>query len=186
MALLTRRMVWLKGVVFASFIGLLGCSSPTVSEYADNSPDFALSQFFSGHLTAHGILKNRSGKVIRYFDADLHGQWQDGVGTLKEDFVFDDGEKQHRTWTMAPDKHGQYIATANDVIGHGVIRQAGNALFMQYVLRIPYDGDTLDVSVDDRMYRVNDRVVINESVLSKFGFDVGYLTLVIEKVVDSE
>lgn len=186
MALLAERMTWLKGFVFASFIGLVGCSSPTVSDYSNNTPEFDLPQFFSGHLTAHGILKNRAGKVIRYFDADLHGQWHNGVGTLKEDFVFDDGEKQHRTWTMTPDEHGQYIATANDVIGYGMIHQSGNALFMQYVLRVPYDGDTLDLSVDDRMYRVNDRVVINESVLSKFGFEVGYLTLVIEKVANAE
>ncbi|REG82402.1 DUF3833 domain-containing protein [Marinomonas pollencensis] len=186
MTLLAVRIVWFKGVVFASFIGLLGCSSPTVSDYANNTPEFSLAQFFSGHLTAQGILKNRSGKVIRYFNADLHGEWVDGVGTLKEDFVFDDGEKQQRTWTMTPNENGQYIATANDVIGYGVTHQSGNALFMNYVLRVPYNDDSLDVSVDDRMYRVNENVVINESTLSKFGFEVGYLTLVITKVTAPE
>ncbi|MEL0637407.1 DUF3833 domain-containing protein [Marinomonas sp. TI.3.20] len=184
MALLMKQMTWLKTLVFVNFILLAGCSTPDVSEYAKNTPSFALSNFFSGPLKAHGILKNRSGKVIRYFNADLYGQWENGVGTLKENFVFDDGEKQQRTWVMTPDENGHYTATANDVIGKGIISQAGNALFMKYTLQVPYDGDLLEVSVDDRMYKVNENVVINESVLSKFGFDVGYLTLVIEKVAD--
>ena len=58
---------------------------------------------------------------------------------------------------------------------------SGNSLFMQYILRIPYEDDTLDLQIDDRMYRVSDRVVINESTMRKWGFEVGKIVLVIEK-----
>ncbi|RBP79468.1 DUF3833 domain-containing protein [Marinomonas rhizomae] len=160
---------------------LAACSTPDVSLYAKNEPKFELQQFFSGSLTAHGILKNRSGEVIRYFNATLEGSWDKGVGTLAEVFVFDDGEVQKRTWIMTPDAQGHYTATANDVIGKGDINLAGNALFMKYVLRVPYDGDLLDVNVDDRMYMVKEGVVMNESVMTKFGFEVGYLSIVIQK-----
>lgn len=182
MTFFSKPTRWLRLLALASAVLIAGCSSVEVTDYAKNQPKFDLPEFFSGHLKAHGILKNRSGKVIRYFNADLVGEWKNGIGTLNEDFVFNDGEKQHRTWTMTPDENGHYSATANDVVGTGQINQAGNAMFMKYVLEVPYKGDTLDVHVDDRMYRVNDNVVINESVLSKFGFNVGYLTLVIEKV----
>ena len=57
----------------------------------------------------------------------------------------------------------------------------GNSLFMQYVLRIPYGDGTIDVNVDDRMYLVSDTVLLNESVMSKWGFNVGQITLVIQK-----
>ena len=161
---------------------LSACSTPDVSLYANNEPKFELEEFFSGSLTAHGILKNRSGEVIRYFNATLEGRWENGVGTLAEEFLFDDGEIQNRTWTMTPDENGQYIATANDVTGFGEVKISGNALFMDYILQVPYKGDTLEVRVDDRMYMVKDGVVMNESVMTKFGFEVGYLSIVIQKV----
>ncbi|MBJ7554603.1 DUF3833 domain-containing protein [Marinomonas spartinae] len=168
-------------------LGMLNaCSSPNVALYAKNKPEFKLQQFFNGPLTAHGIVKNRSGEVIRYFNADLVGSWNNGVGTLKEHFLFNDGEKQQRTWTLTPTKNGKYESSAGDVVGKGSLNMAGNALFMKYVLQVPYDGDVINVNVDDRMYMVNPNVVINESVLSKFGFDVGYLTLVIEKRASPE
>ena len=59
---------------------------------------------------------------------------------------------------------------------------AGNSLFLDYVLRIPYDGDTVDLRIDDRMYLVSERVLLNESIMTKWGFEVGRILLVIEKI----
>ena len=56
---------------------------------------------------------------------------------------------------------------------------------MNYILQVPYNGDLLEVKVDDRMYMVKEGVVINESVMTKFGFDVGYLSIVIQKTGSS-
>lgn len=175
------RSIMVKISAVCCLLLLTACSTPDVSLYAKNEPKFELQTFFSGSLTAHGILKNRSGEVTRYFNATLEGSWDNGVGTLAEVFVFDDGEVQERTWVMTPDDQGNYSATANDVVGSGDIKIAGNALFMNYVLQVPYDGDLLEVNVDDRMYMVKEGVVINESVMKKFGVEVGYLSIVIEK-----
>ena len=175
------RSIMLKITAVCCLLLLTACSTPDVSLYAKNEPKFELQSFFSGPLTAHGILKNRSGEVTRYFNATLEGSWENGVGTLAEVFVFDDGEVQKRTWIMTPDDQGRYSATANDVVGSGDIKISGNALFMNYVLQVPYDGDLLEVNVDDRMYMVKEGVVINESVMKKFGVEVGYLSIVIEK-----
>ena len=54
-------------------------------------------------------------------------------------------------------------------------------MVIQYTLRIPYKDSTIDVFVDDRMYRVSDNVVINESRLVKWGIDVGEVVLTIIK-----
>lgn len=182
------RFIWQssrsKLAALMCLVLLTACSTPEVSLYAKNEPKFELESFFSGPLSAHGILKNRSGEVIRYFNATLNGSWENGVGTLAEVFVFDDGEVQNRTWTMTPNDKGTYTATANDVVGSGEVNISGNALFMNYVLQVPYDGDLIEVNVDDRMYMVKDGVVMNESVMTKFGFDVGYLSIVIQKVAE--
>ena len=79
-----------------------GCTGVSVEDYADNTPAFDPVTFFDGRLTAHGVVKDRSGKVIRYFNADINAYWRDGVGTLEEDFVFDDGEPDRRVWTLTP------------------------------------------------------------------------------------
>ena len=44
---------------------LAGCASVGVEDYADNRPALVLERFFDGPLSAHGIVKDRSGRVIR-------------------------------------------------------------------------------------------------------------------------
>ncbi len=164
-------------VLLAAIIS--GCASQEIAHYAGRKPDFDPQQFFSGRLTAHGVLKNRSGEVTRHFNASIDAHWSNGVGTLQEKFVFDDGEVQYRNWTLRPTGDGRYRATAGDVIGEGQASVAGNAMNLQYTLRINYRGDPLDLPVDDWMYRVDERTGINESVLRKFGFRVGSIQLAI-------
>lgn len=177
----------IRRVLLILAIGMLSaCSSISVTDYVDNSPKLVLEKFFNGSLRAHGIVKDRSGKVIRYFNATIDASWVGSIGTLDENFVFDDGEKQQRIWTIAKDETGQYIGSANDVIGSSPLKVAGNSVFLNYVLRIPYEDGTLDLNIDDRMYLVSENVLINESVMTKWGFQVGEIVLVIEKDGSSE
>ena len=170
--------------VFAIVLGLLGtagCSNLTVDEYAGNSPVLDPQTFFDGPLTAHGVIKDRSGKVIRYFNVDIKAYWDDGVGTLEEDFIFDDGEKDRRVWTLTPAGKHRYTGTAGDVVGDGAVSIAGNSMFLDYVLRVPYKDGTIDLRIDDRMYLVSPNVLVNESSMTKFGIKVGEILLVIQR-----
>jgi len=83
---------------------------------------------------------------------------------------------------LKPTGQNSYLATAGDVIGDGKMTVAGNSVFLDYVLRVPYDGDSIDLRIDDRMYLVSERVLLNESIMTKWGFEVGSLMLVIEKL----
>ena len=158
---------------------LSACSSASVDDHSNFTPQLDPVDFFDGKLTAHGVIKNRSGRVIRTFSADINAYWKDDIGTLEEDFVFDDGELQTRKWTLTPAQNGAYIGTAGDVVGEGKLTNAGNSIFLDYVLRIAYGESSIDIRVDDRMYLVSDNVVINESIMRKFGFRVGSISLVI-------
>ena len=156
-----------------------GCSQVRVSDYSDLEPRMELEEFFTGTLVAHGVVKNRGGRVIRTFNADIAAHWQDGEGTLDEDFVFDDGERDRRVWTLTPVAQGRYTGSAGDVVGEGRLQVAGNSVFLDYVLRVPYGDGTVDVRVDDRMYLLAPGVLLNESIMSKFGVEVGSILLVI-------
>ena len=160
-------------------IGLAACGSTSVDDYQAREPAFAPEDFFNGALTAHGVVKDFSGTAIRHFSADIAGCWSGGVGTLDENFVFDDGEQQTRIWTLTPNGDQTYIGTADDVVGEGLARWQGNAMFLDYTLRIELEDGPIDVKIDDRMYRVSDNVVINESKMRKFGFGVGEILLTI-------
>ncbi len=171
-----------RTIVWVVLVGaLMACSNVRVTDYADKKPLFDVEQFFNGDLTAHGVVKDRGGKVIRHFNATIVATWVDGVGTLVEDFVFDDGETQRRIWTLKPDGKGRYTGTAGDVVGVAKLQEGGNSVVLDYVLRLPYNGSEVDVRVDDRMYLVSPDILINESSMSKFGWRVGNLVLVIAR-----
>nr|AIA18783.1 Protein of unknown function (DUF3833) [uncultured bacterium] len=161
------------------------CSTTSINDYKNNTPKLLPEKFFQGDLTAHGVVKNRSGKVIRYFNADIKAHWENNIGTLDEKFTFNDGEVQSRVWKLNPVKSAdgvsRYTATAGDVIGDAQGITAGNAFNLHYVLAVKYEGDTINVSVNDWMWLVNEKTILNESILTKFGFKVGSIQLTIIK-----
>ncbi len=167
------------GVCLLLLGALAGCSSVAVDDYADKAPQFSPTDFFSGQLTAHGVVKDFRGRAIRHFNADIKACWEGGVGTLDEQFVFDDGERQTRIWTLTPNPDGGYVATAGDVVGEGNAAWRGNVMFLDYLLQLELDSGPFVVRIDDRMYRVSDDVVINESKMKKWGVSVGEILLTI-------
>ncbi|RYY76720.1 MAG: DUF3833 domain-containing protein [Gammaproteobacteria bacterium] len=160
---------------------LSACSSVSVDDYSKNSPKLAPQEFFNGNLMAKGVVKNRSGKVTRYFTATIDAHWKDGVGTLDEKFIFDDGEIQYRTWTLKPNGQNSFSGTAGDVIGVGDGKFSGNAINFKYVLAVKLKDSTVNLNVDDWMWLADSNTVINESILTKFGFKVGSIQLAMVK-----
>lgn len=174
---------------FLTVILVTACSGPGIEHHADRAPKFVAEEFFSGPMMAYGVVKDRGGKVTRKFVAELNGSWENGQGVLRERFEFDDGEIQHRNWRLSPISPTasglrQYNATAEDVVGTSTMSVVGDAVFMQYVLQIPFRGRTLNINVDDRMVLVAPHILIAESDLSKWGFNVGEIQLTIIKQPD--
>lgn len=176
----SQRLILL---LIVTLVFLSGCSGPALTDYAERGPKLVPEVFFTGELSARGVVKDMSGEVIRTFDADISASWDStGVGTLDEEFRFDDGEVQTRVWTLTPsDAANSYHADASDVAEPGTMRWSGNAIHMNYVLRVAYGDGTLDVRMDDWMYLVTPDTLINQTTMSKWGVDVGELVLVIQK-----
>jgi hypothetical protein len=172
-------------LVLVSALLFGGCSKVKITDYSAMQPIMTPENFFNGPMTAHGVVKNRSGRVTSYFNAEIVGSWNDGVGTLEEDFIFSDGEKSRRVWTFRKSSDGTYIGTAADVVGKALGQVSGNTMFLKYVLRIPYGDKNINVTIDDRMYRTTDNILINESKMYKFGFRVGEILLVMVKKPDN-
>lgn len=153
------------------------CASPKPTDYADEKPSLDLQQYFNGEITAHGIFTDRSGKVVRRFTVLMKCHWEGNTGVLDEAFSYSDGKKERRVWTLTKHADGRYTGTAGDVVGEAQGQAAGNAFQWNYTLKLPVDGSVVDVQFDDWMYLVDERVMLNRAVMSKFGFRLGEVTL---------
>jgi hypothetical protein len=161
----------------ASAAVLAGCASPTPADYASEKPVLDLKTYFNGDITAHGLFTDRSGKVVRRFTVEMKCSWQGEDGVLDERFSYSDGEKQRRVWRLKKLPGGRYTGTADDVIGIAQGQSSGNAFQWSYTLRLPVDGKTYDVQFDDWMYLMDEKVMLNKAVMSKFGVRLGEVTL---------
>ena len=161
---------------------LTGCSSMELEDFNNTTPEFIPQNYFNGPLKAYGMVKDRNGKILRTFKGDLMGSWDvNGVGTLDEHFIYSDGEKLHRTWTMKPNGDKKFIATAGDIVGNASMQARGNTVMIDYTMRIPYGDGTLDIDVRDWLHLQDDGVILNHSKMKKFGFEVGELVITIMK-----
>ena len=156
---------------------VVGCASPTPADYAAEKPVLDLKSYFSGDLVAHGLFTDRSGKVARRFVVQLTGTWNGNNGTLDERFSYSDGKTERRVWRLTDEGNGRWTGRADDVVGVAEGRSAGNALNWRYTLALPVDGSVYEVQFDDWMYLMDERVMLNKAVMSKFGVRVGEVTL---------
>ena len=123
------------------------------------------------------MFQDRSGEVVRRFSVVIEAQWEGEVGTLDERFTYSDGSTQRRVWTITHLGDGRYRGRADDVVGEARGEAAGNALRWRYVLALPVDGRVHHVDFDDWMFLIDRRVMLNRSVMSKWGVRLGEVTL---------
>ncbi len=174
----------LKSILTLGMCGFLtGCgSSMKIDDFANTSPEFIPQKYFNGPMTAYGMVKDREGKIIRRFKGELVGSWdKNGVGTLDEKFVYDDGETQTRVWTLKPTGEKTFIGTAGDIVGEAQMIAKGNTVMIDYTMRVPYKDSTIDIDVRDWLHLQEDGVILNHSKMKKFGFEVGELVITIIK-----
>lgn len=175
-----RRLVLMGGAAAAATL-LSGCASQNLDAYASERPELDLRRYFNGRLTAYGIFQDRSGQVVRRFTVVMEGRWDGDQGVLDEAFTYSDGRTERRVWRLTRLADGRYTGRADDVVGEASGQVRGNAFNWRYTLRLPVDGRTYDVQFDDWMYLMDDRVMLNKAVMSKFGIRLGEVTLTFVK-----
>lgn len=173
----TGLIIFLTWVILNS----LSCSSVSVKNYETEKPSLVMEDYFNGTFTAHGIFLNRSGEIKKRFVCKIKASWLNGVGTLEENFTYSDGTTSQRIWKLKKASEGVYEGTAGDVIGTAIGKVAGNALHWEYVLDLEVDGTNYKVNFDDWMYLMDKKVMLNKSVMTKFGFKLGEVILTFYK-----
>jgi len=172
-----RRLTLALAATALAAAVLTGCAGPTPADHAAETPVLDLKTYFNGDLVAHGLFTDRSGRVVRRFVVQMTGTWNGNQGTLDERFTYSDGKTERRVWRLTDEGGGRWSGRADDVVGVAQGVAAGNALNWRYTLSLPVDGKVYEVQFDDWMYLMDERVMLNKAVMSKFGVRLGEVTL---------
>ncbi|MFO1308404.1 MAG: DUF3833 domain-containing protein [Burkholderiales bacterium] len=159
---------------------LAGCASVDVAQYANERPALDLKRYFDGTIDGWGMFQDRSGKVVTRFHVVIDAKWSGDTGTLDEAFEYADGRRERRVWTIVKDGD-RYSGTAGDVVGTASGTAAGNALHWRYVLALPVEGTVWNMDMDDWMFLMDERTMLNRTTMSKLGVRVGEVTLAFRK-----
>ncbi len=173
-----KMKLLIQSIVLLIFVS---CSGQQLSSYKDETPKLNLKEFFSGKLYALGIVQSRSGQVTQRFRVDIDASWEGDVAKLDEKFVFSDGSTDERIWTLKEVGTNEYVGEAHDVVGEAEGKVVGNAFKFNYVLNVPVGESTYKIKVDDWMYLLDNNTLLARSYMTKFGFDVGEITIVMMK-----
>lgn len=147
--------------VFRSFRSLLRFAVLALLAVALPASAFAgqlrLEEFFKGRTTATATFSTITG-YKRNFTVELNGKWDGKTLVLREDFLFDDGERDVKTWRFTKTGWNTYSGTREDVIGTTTVTVNGNRAYFNYLVDLDEGPgrnivrfyDTLTLSDDGR------------------------------------
>ncbi|MEL7130673.1 MAG: DUF3833 family protein [Pseudomonadota bacterium] len=140
---------------------------------------FVIEDVLAGKTIGRGSIKTITG-VDRGFEATLNGTWDGETLTLVEDFVFDDGEIDQKTWRLKKLPNGEYEGTREDVFGTARGFQVENGFRLEYLIDLPTgEGKTTRVKFRDILVLDGAGEVINNATIGYRGFRVGRVALTI-------
>ncbi|MCH8621321.1 DUF3833 domain-containing protein [Undibacterium sp. TS12] len=165
-------------IILCMVLLLASCTSGFApNRYVNEQPRLDLRSYFNGKLDAWGMFQDRSGAIVKRFTVTMDCQWDGDTGTLNEDFSYADGSRQKRVWTLKKVADNHFIGTAADVVGEAEGIVSGNVLHWNYVLALPVSGSTYHVNFDDTMVLMDEHVMLNRAIMTKFGVELGSVTL---------
>lgn len=143
-----------------------------------------LEDFFRGTTMGKGEFKSGIAKVHRTFTVILTGTWDPDSFTLRlrEDFRYDDGERDSKTWFFQKVAEDRYIGQRADVRGPAIVRrEADGALRFTYVADVETSNGPVALRFIDTLEQVDARTVRNRADVVKLGFPVGTVELTFTK-----
>lgn len=169
----------LRILMLMSFFVLTGCSAMNIDDFSNREPRLVLEDYFQGKTYAWGMFEDRFGEVRRQFKVEIDGRWDPASRTLTLDeyFLYDDGERDKRTWVITKHDDNRYTGTFAEVVGEAEGQVRGNALNWVYTMDLKVGDGSWRVKFDDWMFLQPDGVMINKATVKKWGFELGQVTL---------
>ena len=168
--------------LIVTFLFLTSCSTDMkITDFSNNKPQFKLEEYFNGKTEAWGMFHDRFGNLKRSFKVDINGIVDNDILTLDEKFIYNDGEKESRVWSIKILGNNKYSGTADDVIGEAMGISSGNALNWKYKLNLKVNESLVAVDFDDWMFLQDDNILMNRAEVKKWGIVLGVVSITFKK-----
>ncbi|WP_171211609.1 DUF3833 domain-containing protein [Ruegeria sp. HKCCA5426] len=175
-----RFLIWAIAIVGVTI--LASCSAkPRVPKTFLSDRQLNLEEFFEGKTVAYGQFQDILGNVPRRFTVEIEGTWDGETLTLVEDFVYDDGAKEQRIWTLTKTGEDTWTGTAPGVLGTASGVERGDTFNWKYKIDLPVKDGTMRVNFDDWMWLLSDYRLLNRAYVSRYGVRLGEVILFFEK-----
>lgn len=146
----------------------------------DTAP-FDLLSWLEGRTQASGVFEDRKGRVRRRFTVELMGTPEANSLRLHERFVFDDGERQERTWLLTRAADGSFTGRAGDSVSDAHGRFAEGVAYLSSELKLQIGKRSIAMRFDDAFYPSGPGLVLNRSTMSKWGIRLGQILIQFRK-----
>ena len=146
----------------------------------DTAP-FDLLSWLEGRTLAEGVFEDRGGRVRRRFTVELNGTAEANALRLNERFIFDNGERQERTWVLTRGPDRSFIGRAEDSVSeaHGRFDEGVAYLYSRLWLKV--GKRKIALHFDDAFYPAGPGLVLNRSSMSKWGIRLGQILIQFRK-----
>jgi hypothetical protein len=164
---------------FTTLIGALlaGCATVPPQGSALSQKGVSLERDFRGRSYAKGVFVNRITGSQRPFTVVLDGTWSGNKLTLREDFVYEDGEKDVKTWVFIRTGPSVWTGTREDVVGQASISTEGGVVRLGYDIDLPTSSGKVRLRFEDVIERNAQGMIVNRAIVSKFGLPLGDVDL---------
>ncbi|AZN70458.1 DUF3833 family protein [Georhizobium profundi] len=142
--------------------------------------ELLLEEWFLGKTRAEGSFSAIDG-THRRFTVDLTGTWDGTTLRLREDFAYDDGERDTKTWIFEKTSERTYSGTREDVIGTTTVYLAGNEADFTYRVDLAPGEDPNIVRFFDKLVLNRDGTITNTALVTKFGVPVARVEVNFER-----
>lgn len=142
-----------------------------------------LHEWFAGPTHAIGRFASLLDGSQRALAVDLRGRWDGKALSLFEDFFYDDGERDQKTWVYTALGDHRYTGTREDVVSPAeVFSPTPETVRFTYTadLRLP-SGSTRRLNFDDTLTLRPDNTVFNRAEVAWYLLPVGNVELVFRK-----
>jgi len=151
-------------LVVLGFLAVSGLWIESAKAGIDNP--LVLEKFFMGKLSAQGHFTNVWTGARRDLKVQMQGKWNGVTLTLKEDFVYSDGETDQKTWNFTKLNDKTYVGTREDVVKEAEINAVDGDILLSYVAKV----GGLDLNFKDRLTQIDAKTVRNTADVSFLGF----------------
>jgi hypothetical protein len=147
----------------------------------NDTSHFDLLSYFEGRTLASGIFEGRAGNQRRRFTVEMAGRAEGSSLVLEEHFLFDDGERQDRTWTLSRGDGQNFIGHCEDSVSEARGSFGVGRAYLNSTLRLTVGRRLVAMRFDDVFYDNGDGTVLNRSTVSKWGIRLGQVLILFRK-----